>query len=317
VNWDRQALLEELREFDWSFKTTELSPNLAAYCRHYKLNFDDTGLALQYTAGLVSLAGFSIAVQSWRQPEARGTAILVHGYYDHIGLYASLIDFCLRQQFNVIVFDLPGHGLSSGEQAAISNFQEYDDVFSHLLQLVQAHDSSPLYAFGQSTGGAILINYLLKRQLTAAQSPFDKIVLLAPLVRPTGWQKGQLLHSVVSMFISRVKRKHGDSSSDPDFLNFVRTQDPLQSLYLSVQWVGALRQWVPFIEAQSPLDLPLLIIQGDNDGTVEWKHNLEVLAEKFPKAEVFILPDGRHHLVNESLPQRAIAYGQIADWLNR
>ncbi|MDF1763811.1 MAG: alpha/beta hydrolase, partial [Oleibacter sp.] len=294
---------------------------------HYSLNFDALSPVPSHHAGKLVLGGYDIMVQRWIIADAKGTVVIVHGYYDHIGLYRTLIDFCLRQQLNVVAFDLPGHGLSSGEPASISDFQEYDDVFSeivtHLVQSISVTDTDndpsakhPLYAFGQSTGGAILINYLLKRQATVETSPFKDVILLAPLVRPAGWNKGRFLHPVLRYFKQQLKRKPGESSSDLDFLTFVRENDPLQSIYLSVRWVGAMLRWVRFIEAQPSIDHPLLVIQGDQDATVDWRHNLQVIADKFSPSEQWILTGGRHHLVNETESLRAQMYERIAKRLN-
>jgi alpha-beta hydrolase superfamily lysophospholipase len=315
MNWDRETLIQELGEFDWALPDAPAGPQLQAYSQHYSLNFDESSEALSHQAGLAKLGGYDIAVQRWMTGPAVGTAILVHGYYDHVGLYKNLIDFCLRQNLNVVAFDLPGHGLSGGEQAVIANFQDYDAVFSEMVEKVQASMPEPLFAFGQSTGGAILINFLLKRGFTAEECPFADVILLAPLVRPMGWRKGMILQPVVSLFLKQMKRKHGDSSSDADFLDFVRSQDPLQSLFLSVEWVGALIKWMRFIEAQPATDVPMFVVQGDEDGTVDWRHNMKVLEEKFPQRELFVLEEGRHHLVNESLAKRSDMYQHIAERL--
>ena len=194
MSWSRESVVAELKEFDWSLPDAEPGPELRAYSGHYHLNFDEVSEALSHQAGFLNIADFQIVVQRWMCPNARGTAVIIHGYYDHLGLYGSLIDYCLRQQLNVIAFDLPGHGLSSGEQATIRDFQEYDAVFSGLMdQITEYMDDGPaskLVAFGQSTGGAILINYLLKRGFNVETCPFNDVILLAPLVRPVGWRKG-------------------------------------------------------------------------------------------------------------------------------
>ena len=57
------------------------------------------------------------------------------------------------------------------------------------------------------------------------------------------------------------------------------------------------------------------IIQGDGDHTVDWRHNLQILQDKFPNQRLLVLPGGQHHLVNESPEQRQRMYQQIADWL--
>lgn len=315
IGWCPEALIDELLPFDWQSPTVADSPAWREYREHYRLDFSGSG-TLNHYAGKLSLCDYDIAVQQWCQPDAKGTALLLHGYYDHTGIYGSLIEFCLQQGLNVVMYDLPGHGLSSGERASIDSFQDYDDIFSQVLQQVQHHIGGALYLFGQSTGGAVCINYLLKRQLTFDQSPFIAITLFAPLVRPKGWNKARVLYSVLSFCLKRIKRKFNANSADANFLRFIAQHDPLQPRYLSVRWVGALRQWISFVESQPECEIPLNIIQGDADNTVDWRHNLSILSQKFPNRQVFMLPGGQHHLVNESLKNRSLIYQQITKWLD-
>lgn len=311
--WTRDQLNQVLAEVNWS---QPASPDMGVwqpYLQHYRLEFGHIK-DVSHHAGYFDCEGYRLVLQHWHQPSAKGTAILVHGYYDHVGLYRSLIEFCLQQGWNVIMYDLPGHGLSSGERASIQSFQEYDAVFDYVVQQLQQHQTQPLQVMGQSTGGAIIVNYLLKRQLTTQTSPFDYVTLLAPLVRPKQWLQGRILHSLLSPFLSKLKRQFKSNSADSGFLNFVARHDPLQPKYLSVAWVGALKKWIPFIESQGSSDIPISIIQGDADQTVEWQHNLKVLKQSFPHCQTFMLPQGQHHLVNESEANRKVIYQQIARW---
>jgi alpha-beta hydrolase superfamily lysophospholipase len=57
--------------------------------------------------------------------------------------------------------------------------------------------------------------------------------------------------------------------------------------------------------------VPTLILQGEQDLTVDWEWNLEVLREKFPHAEVHLHPEARHHLVNEAEPIRQALFDTL------
>ena len=300
-----------LPEFDWQ-NPAPTPTAFAAYLRFYGLLFPE---AHQHNAGRIQCGGYDLLIQRWVPAEPRGTALLLHGYYDHTGLCGSLIQFCLQQQLQVFIVDLPGHGLSSGEQASIGSFQEYDAIFSLLVQQTQQYSALPLHVFAQSTGGAIVVNYLLKRQLKPAQSPFTSINLLAPLVRPWGWAQVKLLQPLLGPFIRQLKRPFHPNSSDKNFLRFVKNTDPLQSRFLNLRWVRALRHWVPFIEALPASDLSINIVQGDNDHTVAWPHNLKILQEKFPHQRLLMLPTAQHHLINENEQLRTQMFAQLAQWL--
>lgn len=313
MNWSKAELQQTTPRLNWQHPYLAETDAWQAYRDFYKLS----ALAPDcvHLAGRVEVGGFDLMVQQWRHPAAQGTAILVHGYYDHVGLYGSLVQFCLAHGLDVVCFDLPGHGLSSGAEAAIDDFQQYDAALSTVLQQVQLHATGPLYAFGQSTGGAILVNYLLSRQLRQYNSPFRAVTVFAPLVRPLGWRRGKVMHGLLHRFVSRLKRHFHANSADAEFLRFVAQSDPLQPRYLSVRWVGALKHWIDYIERQPASDVPLHIIQGDSDQTVDWRYNMPVLAEKFPQRTLTMIPNGQHHLVNERVELRVQIYQQLSEQL--
>ena len=311
MQWNKTELLAATPALDWQTLSAAKTEQWQAYCKHYRLEFEQ---ALQHSAGKAQLGGFDIVVQHWKVAKPKGVALLVHGYYDHVGLYRSLIDFCLQQQLDVVCFDLPGHGLSSGEVATIDDFRQYDDVFSEMLTLVQQLQQ-PIYVFGQSTGGAIILHYLLTRGVRQVDSPFQQVYLLAPLVRPTGWRTGRWLHTLLHRFIKQLKREFKPNSADSEFLRFISELDPLQPKFLSVRWVGALKRWIPMIESQPATDVAVYLVQGDCDRTVDWQHNLPLLKLKFPRQQLLMLPGGQHHLVNESEFNQQKMYQQMSLWL--
>ncbi|MBK6286054.1 MAG: alpha/beta fold hydrolase [Gammaproteobacteria bacterium] len=163
--------------------------------------------------------------------------------FDHAGLYGHLIEHCLNSGRNVLIWDLPGHGLSSGPQASIHSFEDYTDVLEAMLELHGAELPRPLWAIGQSTGGAILMSWAFRKCRSPAACPFERMMLLAPLVRPARWHRVKLLHTLLHRVRNNLGRSFVRNSSDDEFLDFVRV-DPLQSRILSIRWVSAMRQWI-------------------------------------------------------------------------
>ena len=264
------------------------------YAGYYGIDFSDHS---PQHLGRIQVDEFAVAVQVWRPAQAHGTLIILHGYYDHMGLYKHLIRWALQRGLAVLAFDLPGHGLSSGERASIDCFLRYQKVLDAVLDhAAQWELPAPWHLLGQSTGGAILIDKLLHGPLP---SELGRTVLMAPLVRPRQWGMSQMSLRLLGGFVQQLGRKFTDNSNDQAFLDFIRERDPLQPQVLPVAWVQALEKWIPRIEsAQSSTHSPL-IIQGRMDKTVDWQHNLRVLEDKFSSPEVFFLPKARHHLANE------------------
>jgi alpha-beta hydrolase superfamily lysophospholipase len=285
-----------------------LSEAALAYQRFYGLDFP--GRSLRKGLGRFDVDGYELVCQVWWPERARATLFMFHGFYDHTGLYRHVIEWALDQGFAVIACDLPGHGLSSGERASIRDFAEYQDTLQGLFaQAVSLDLPQPWHLCGQSTGGAIVVDHVLN---AGTDSPAQgQVILLAPLVRPRSWGWSQLSYYLLKPFVRGIARRFSENSNDPQFLTFLQA-DPLQARRLPTAWVGALSRWIKRIEAAPASTRQPLIVQGQADMTVDWQHNLQVLNAKFNRPQVLMLPEGRHHLANETPDMRREFFGFLS-----
>ena len=208
------------------------------YSRYYDINFEDSYPGLTHLFGAFDSAGERIAIQVFNLADAHSTAFVYHGYYDHVGLFNNVINYFLKHGYSVVAYDLPGHGLSTGERAAIDDFMCYRQVLSDAFKVV-ADFGLPTRHVGlaQSTGCAVLMSHLL----SGGDADFERVVLLAPLLKPCDWWWGKPAHSLLKYFIHSLPRKFADNSDDQLFLEFLRERDPLQARFLPLSWVGALK----------------------------------------------------------------------------
>ena len=311
--WQPNTLLGCIPELNWQqpSATPNLNQALADYRQFYGLPRPDACHWASHQIGYEAISGYPIAVQQWQHTHPVGNLILVHGYYDHLGLYGSVIRFCEQQQLNLLAFDLPGHGLSGGPQAEIGDFDEYVRIFDHLFHQGKQQNPGIWYALGQSTGGAILASWLLSKRPTPGDDGPGSVALLAPLLKPVGWGLGRWLTPCIAPFRKRLKRHFRHDGNTPAFSQFLEQSDPLQPHYLSVRWVQALARWIPKLEAHSPLVYPVFLVQGEQDKTVEWRYNVAAYQRRFPDLMTHIMPDAHHHLVNDI----AIHQTEMYQWL--
>ena len=292
-----------LRPLDLSHPTHP-SEKDTEYLAYYDIDFSKHSDHINHffgvlPVGLSSGKKINIAVHYFRPQTSTRTALVVHGFTDHVGLYGQLFDYLLHRGCGVLAFDLPGHGLSDGEQLHIDSFGDYSLVFQQVLAYTQKNIGGPLHLFSQSMGGAISMDYLLGQQFEVDGDPFDKVILLAPLVKPAGWFMIRLSYLILSPLVSSVKRKFTQSSNDAEFLDFQKNKDPLQARRIPVAWVSAMIRWVRRFRKLNWSEKPVMIIQGQKDKTVNFKYGLKMIKEKFPNAKVMRLTEARHHLVCE------------------
>lgn len=313
-----QQLAAQLPPLDFSRRTDQrdwlATQAVQNYLQFYHIDFVAEGVAAQHHFGKFAAAGFEIAAHIWQPSASRGTVFFIHGFTDSVGLMQHAIRFLLQQQWTVVAFDLPGHGLSSGERAIIDSFDQYRDVLTTCLDHCENYLPKPWHGIGQSTGGAVWLNYLGSYP---EQTIVDKVVLIAPLIRPTGWGYTQWVFPVVRRFTQELTRKYNASSHDEEFLRFVRHEDPLQIRVTPLRWVAAMKEWVWKFRGFPVQERELLVVQGDADLTVDWGFNLSVIKAKFPNARVVMVEGGGHQLVNEVEAYRQPMLEHMKAWLAR
>ena len=302
--------LQPLPSFSWQREPLRAVDK--DFFSYYGINFEnDFPAGFDHRFGVMPLAAYQIVVHYFSLASNHKTIVLIHGYYDHVGLYGHLIKILLQQGYNVLAYDLPGHGLSSGEQAGIPDFADYQSVLKALLQEALPHLPKPLYLIGQSTGGSIAMDYVLNNP----QHEFEKMVLLAPLVIPRQWYYLKFIIHTLGHFLSALPRHFVRNSHDDDFLHFLEFNEPLQSRYVKRSWGKALMRWQSHF-LNSPLSaLPVLLIQGNADTTVDWRYNLQQIRKKFTSMKVVMIAGGMHHLVNESPDYREKIFSPLIRFL--
>lgn len=310
VTFDPDHLRDSLRPL---VDAQPLSAQARAYQRFYGLDLATRTQPPVSRLGRFEVDGFEVVAQVWWPPVPVATMFMLHGFYDHMGLYRHVLDWALDQGFVVIACDLPGHGLSSGERASIDDFAVYQDVLQALFAQAEALQlPQPWHLFGQSTGGAIVVDHLLSRGMDSPAQ--GKTFLLSPLIRPRAWGMSLLSYYLLRPFVKGIARRFSENTNDPQFMPFLLA-DPLQPLRLPTAWVGALARWIKRIEAAPPSPRQPVIVQGEEDMTVDWRHNLQVLRGKFDQPPILLIPRGRHHLANEIEPIRQASFSFLTDHL--
>jgi alpha-beta hydrolase superfamily lysophospholipase len=251
-----------------------------------------------------------LAAHIFKAAMAKGTVILVHGYLDHTGMWQHVIKTMVDRGYTVAVYDQPGHGLSSGERAAIDEFSEYVSVFEDFLRMCEVHLPRPHHLVAHSMGSAIVMDYLL----TVEHLPVDRVVFIAPLVHTSYWHLARFGHFLGKHLSDSVPRKARKTSSDQEFVEFSRN-DPLKAPRVPTKWFSALVAWNKRIVEYDPSTEPIMIVQGTADTTVDWKYNLDFIKEKFPRADIVMIEGGGHHLINETPAIRTKVLQLIADYI--
>jgi len=230
----------------------------------------------------------------WFPEKPRATVLVMHGYFDHTAQLSQLITELVQANYAVVAYDMPGHGLSGGERAYISDFDHYVAVFKDFLTQFKSQLPQPLHIVAHSTGSVPIQQYLL----SGGEDLFGQVIITAPLVRCTRWFLVLLICRLFRRIAEEIPRRFSKNPTNPQSIEWVK-RDPLHYKKIPIAWLEALRNWQRRIQYFHKHDKPLWIFQGTKDDVVDWKYNLNFLQEKFPKSMVEYIKMAGHRLYDE------------------
>ena len=292
-------------------KAIKHNPILDHYFEHYR--FLPLKFIGRHRIGTFESNGYSLVGHLFIQNKSANTVIIMHGLYDHAGQLAHLVHFLLASYFNVAIYDMPGHGLSSGPEVSINSFHTYGAILSDFCKIVQRYTDGNLNVIAHSTGAVAPLDMLL----IGNQDPFKHVIVIAPLIRSVKWHLSKIIYLLTKQFIYKVPRR---LINQPDkYLLDAHGHyiDPLQYKHVNLQWVKALFNWDKVFSKTTPIDRKITIIQGNDDTTVDVQYNLKKLAQKFRNNHTIQINTGPHELLSQYTKTYHEVYAHILTTFGR
>lgn len=215
------------------------------------------------TADGIELAGLV------RRPaaDARAAIAMVHGLGEHSGRYAPLHDALVAAGFAVGAADLRGFGRSPGVRGHIDRWDDYRQDTAAIVALAGSlAPGRPLFLFGHSMGGLIVLDFALERPAGLAG-----VIASGPALVPAGVRRP--MHEMASRLLSVLAPRFSielgldpaglstDASVVADYL-----ADPLVHGRVSMRWGAEILRTMAATRQRAPaFGLPLLLMHGTLD----------------------------------------------------
>lgn len=276
------------------FKTKKNDKIYNQYLKFYSLSNRD----IKNCFGKFKSNEFDIFAQIFIPENYKATAIVIHGYLDHSGNLNHLINKLIERKYAVALFDLPGHGLSSGKRTDIKEFTQYVSVFQDFYSIIKMNLKGDIHLIGHSTGCSIIFDHLHHNRHESLNS--GKVVFVAPLVRSYKYNLSKFGFSIAKFVVSGFDRDFSKGpSNDPDYCRFIELEDPLQGRRVQTDWLKAMFSWNNRVKSFKRINTSVLIYQGEMDKVVDYKYNINFFKEKISDIDVIYFERGKHHLLNE------------------
>jgi alpha-beta hydrolase superfamily lysophospholipase len=245
---------------------------------------------------------------------AAALIIFIHGLGEHIHRYDHWSDMFLRENIAFAGLDLPGHGRSEGRRGMVKSYSVLHEMITVLLETAgKTFPGVPVWLYGHSMGGAIVLDYVLK---------FNPSIKGAIVTSP--WLRLAFAPSRLKVLLAKGINRIFPGLIQANGLNTIHlshdetiiekyNNDPLVHDRISVSlFAGTMKAAAYVLRHASDLKVPVLIVHGSMDKICSPEGSRE-FAEKTPLAELMIWNGGFHELHNEPFSHDVFRY--IADWI--
>ena len=211
--------------------------------------------------------GINIYAKSWAIDNPKGVIALVHGLGEHINRYDHLAAFFNEKGYAVIGFDHRGHGQSEGKRGFTPNVDAMlDDIGLLLKNVDEKYAGVPVYLYGHSMGGNLVLNYVLRRKHGVAGAIVTgPWILLAMKTAKVKIFMGKLMRNIYPGFTESngldVKHISTDASEVKKYAEDPLVHDKVTaSLGIGLMESG---EWLNEYAKDTPI--PLLLMHGGGD----------------------------------------------------
>lgn len=233
-------------------------------------------------------------------PEGRPHAVvcIVHGIGEHSGRYNLWAKRFCEQGVLVYSVDLRGHGLSEGRRGHVDHLNNYLDDISSLIRLVKHNwDELPVFLYGHSMGGSLVLNYLLRKR-----QDFAGAVITSPwlkLVNPPSafvCKAAAMLNHFFPKMVFGTGIKASQLSSDVEKQKS-SSEDKLMHHKISVRLFNELNAANDFVlQRASRFVIPMFFAHGSADSLTDFSTTRDLADKIGGNASFYGARNMRHEL---------------------
>jgi alpha-beta hydrolase superfamily lysophospholipase len=261
--------------------------------------------------------GLKLYFQGWEtEKRLKGIVCLIHGLGEHSGRYAHWGEMLNQAGYNLLSYDLRGHGKSGGPRGHVSSFVEYTrDIDLLLEESVKKYPGFPGFLYGHSLGGIITVDYILRRK------PKLNGVIVSALSIRTSLQE-QKLKILLSKILGSIVPKASIASGlvpaticrDPEVVNRY-INDPLVHHQVSLGWGKSALGTIGWIDDHAnEWTLPVLFMHGEKDELGYAEGSREYASRIKGDCTLQIWPGLFHEVHNE--PEKEQVFEFVRVWLD-
>jgi acylglycerol lipase len=270
--------------------------------------------------------GVKIPLRRWFPEGQKPTAIIIalHGFNDYNNFFDGPASFLTRRGIATYAIDQRGFGATPAAGIWPGIAALIQDLETIIALVKNRHQKIPIYLFGESMGGAVVMVTLKKARDLNHALGIDGAILSSPAV----WGREIMpWYQTTALWLSRyimpqaklTGRGLNIMASDNIHMLLALSRDPLVIKKTRVDAIYGLTNLMDAaLDSAHKIDLPLLILYGEKDEIIP-RPATELMLSRFPDAgetlrQVILYANGYHMLTRDL--QGETVWLDIEKWIN-
>lgn len=265
-----------------------------------------------------SKTGITVYGQAWLVESPKAVIGIVHGMGEHSGRYNYLVDALTSANISVVSYDQMGHGKTEGKRGHVAKYDILigcaNELVAKMIELVPA---KPVFLFGHSMGGNVVLNYLLKRKPkingAIVSAPWLKLAFDPPAIQV---KLGRLVSGLLPGLVQSTKLDVTAISRDTKEVKRYKDDTLVHDKISTAFFVGVHDSGEWALEHAKDLATPLLVYHGTGDRLTSHEAS-KLFSEAAPGDVTFRSLEGYfHESHNEGEHDRNEVFKMIIGWVN-
>ncbi|MGI6786974.1 MAG: lysophospholipase [Acholeplasmataceae bacterium] len=253
-------------------------------------------------------------VKNYEVDNPKATVIFSHGIAEHHLRYKNLINYLNENEYNVLAYDLRGHGRSGGKRGYIKSYNVFVEDLNSLILYAKNKYKHKIFLIGHSLGA--LINNLY----AVSKSKLDVDGIIASGTAGDFTKSTNFLRifpgKLIGFLKIRTNFKDPNLYSDPtQVINFEKDDYLLDYFYLSLIDQTMIKGMRRLKKRMNQIEVPYLFIHGNEDRVVPPRSSENIYSKirSYDKKRI-LYPGLKHNILNDDRSE--VVYNDIVVWLD-
>jgi len=261
--------------------------------------------------------GIKIYGTEWPVENPQAVVAIIHGLGEHVQRYAHVASFFNQHHLAVLGYDRRGHGQSGGKRGHTRSYNAFLDEIAYLtVEAEERYPGIPLFLYGHSMGGNLLLSYILHRHPT-----IQGAIVSAPHIRlsfqPSSVMvgMGKLMRGIFPGFSQPNGLDVEQLSRDKTVVEKYQADPLVHNAITAITGMSMLESAAALDKYQGSFPVPLLLLHGGADGITS-PGGTSDFASRVTGDVTLKVWDGLFHEMHNEPEQQEVLKG-ILDWITK